>query len=137
MQTLSAVEKYNLLPNHKMPRADQVFPPTCIRGRNQAFRPIWLSEHPWMVYSEQVDGVFCISCGIFVAKVSKGKFVWKPFRDWNKKGAKARSTSSAYTIFKPLSRLITSSEPCRIQILPLLHSRTPAGRLMSLVIVLS
>ena len=43
-----------------------------------------------MVYSEQVDGVFCIACGIFVAKVSKGKFVCKPFRDWNKKGKKAK-----------------------------------------------
>ena len=43
-----------------------------------------------MVYSEQVDGVFCIACGIFAAKVSKGKFVCKPFRDWNKKGEKAK-----------------------------------------------
>ncbi|XP_062508652.1 zinc finger MYM-type protein 1-like [Corticium candelabrum] len=43
-----------------------------------------------MVYSEQVNGVFCIARGIFVAKVSKGKCVCKPFRNWNKKGEKAK-----------------------------------------------
>ena len=137
MQALGAAEKYNLLTNHKKPRADQVFPPTCIGGRNRAFRPVWLSEHPWMVYSEQVDGVFCIACGIFVAKVSKGKFVCKPFVIGTRKEKNQRSTGSAYTIIKPLSKLMTSSEPWRIQILPLLHSRTPAGRPMSRVIVLS
>ena len=43
-----------------------------------------------MVYSEQVDGIFCTACGIFGAKVSKGKFVCKPLRDWNKKREKAK-----------------------------------------------
>ena len=43
-----------------------------------------------MVYSEQVDGAFCIACAIFSAHPSKGKFVTKPFRVWNKKSEKVK-----------------------------------------------
>lgn len=43
-----------------------------------------------MVYSEQVDGVFCIACAIFCANPLMGKFVTEPFRVWNKKSEKVK-----------------------------------------------
>lgn len=43
-----------------------------------------------MVYSEQVDGVFCIACAICCARPSLGKFVTDPFRVWNKKSEKLK-----------------------------------------------
>ena len=43
-----------------------------------------------MVYSEQVDGTFCVACAIFCADTSKGKFVIEPFRVWNKKSEKVK-----------------------------------------------
>jgi len=44
-----------------------------------------------MVYSEAVDGVFCIACAVFCADPSKGKFVVQPFRLWHKKGEKVKA----------------------------------------------
>ena len=137
MQALSATEKYNLLTNHKKPRADQVFPPTCIRGRNRAFRLVWLSEHPWMVYSEQVDGVFCIACGIFVAKVSKGKFVCKPFRDWNKKGEKAKDHEQCLYHHQAIGRADNFKRTLENPDTTITAQSDTHGRPMSRVIVLS
>lgn len=88
MQSLTMVEKYKLLTNHKVPRNDHIFPTQFLSGCNRSFRPAWLSQNPWMVYSEQVDGIFCIVCAIFCTDSSKGYFVNKPFRAWNKKGEK-------------------------------------------------
>ena len=137
MQAQGAAEKYNLPTNHRKPRADQVLPPTCIGGRKQAFRPVWLSEHPWMVYSEQVDGVFCIACGIFVAKVSKGKFVCKPFRDWNKKGEKAKEHEQCLYHHQAIEQADDFERTLENPDTTITARRTPAGRPMSRVIVLS
>ena len=43
-----------------------------------------------MVYSEEVDGAFCIACAIFSAPLSRGKFVAQPFRAWHKTSEKAK-----------------------------------------------
>ena len=90
VQTLTAARKYNLLKNHKVPHEDHVFSTQYLGGCNRSFRRVWLSEHPWMVYSEQVDGVFCIACAIFCTRPSMGKFVTEPFRVWNKKSEKVK-----------------------------------------------
>ena len=46
------------------------------------------------MYSEVVDGVFCIPCAIFCADPSRGMFVSKPFRVWNKKSEKVKEHKS-------------------------------------------
>ena len=43
-----------------------------------------------MVYSELVDGAFCIAFTIFSAHPSRGKFVPQPFHVWNKKNEKVK-----------------------------------------------
>ena len=97
INSLSPSKKYNLLTNHKKPSRQNRFPTTYIGGCNRSFRPSWLEEHPWMVYSEIVDGVFCIYCALFLSQTSKGSFVSHPFRLWNKKGEKAKQhETSAY-----------------------------------------
>ena len=90
MQEITMAQKYNLLKNHKVPPKDHVFPTQYLGGCNHSFRHVWLSEHPWMVYSEQVDGAFCVACAIFCADPSKGKLVTEPFRVWNKKSEKVK-----------------------------------------------
>ncbi len=90
VQALTAAQKYDLLNNHKEPHKDCVFPTQYLGRCNRSFRHVWLSEHPWMVYSEQVDGVFCTSCAIFCADPSKGMFVSNPFHVWNKKSEKVK-----------------------------------------------
>ena len=90
MQSLTAAQKYELLTKHKVPHKDHVFPTQYLGGCNRSFRLTWLSEHPWMIYSEKVDGIFCIVCAIFCTDSSKGFFVNKPFRVWNKKSEKTK-----------------------------------------------
>ena len=91
VQGLTSAQKYCLLKNHKKPCQNHVFPKTYLGGCNRSFRHTWLADHPWMVYSEQVDGAFCIPCAIFCANPSKGVFVTKPFRAWNKQGEKSKA----------------------------------------------
>ena len=88
VSSLSPAQKYHLLKNHKKPKETQSFPTTFIGGCNRSFHPKWLHDHPRMVYSEVVDGIFCIACTLFCCAESKGKFVTQPFSTWNKQGEK-------------------------------------------------
>ena len=95
VHSLTVGEKYKLLTSHKIPSKDHTFPTQHVGGCNRSFRPAWLSLHPWMAYSEEVDGVFYISCAIFCTDLSKGIFVNKPFRVWNKRSEKAKEHESS------------------------------------------
>ena len=49
-----------------------------------------------MVYSEELDGVLCISCALFCKnRFSKGQFVNLPFRNWHKKNGKCKEHQTA------------------------------------------
>ena len=52
---LLAGEKYAFLKHHAVPSQSYVYPRSYLGGRNRSFRRSWLSEHPWMVYSEVLD----------------------------------------------------------------------------------
>ena len=90
MQSLTSAQKYELMTKHKVPHEGYAFPTQHLGGCNRSFRPSWLKEHPWMVYSEKVDGIFCIVCALFSNDPSKGYLVSKPFRIWNKKSEKTK-----------------------------------------------
>ena len=94
LQSLLPSQKYQFLKNPQVPHKDHVFPTQYLGGCNRSFRQVWLSDHPWMVYSERVDGVLCTACAFFCAGPSKGVFVSKPFRVWNKKSEKAKEHES-------------------------------------------
>ena len=90
IQSLSPGEKYTLLKQHSVPSGQFAFPNTFTGGCNRSFRHVWLSEHPWMVYSMQIDGAFCIACVLFTSSSVKGRFVTLPFRAWQKKSEKCK-----------------------------------------------
>jgi len=92
---LTVGEKYRLLTSYKIPSKDHAFPTQHLGGFNLSFRPAWLFLHSWMVYSEEVDGLFCISFAIFCAHLSKGIFVNKPFHVWNKRSEKTKEHESS------------------------------------------
>ena len=87
---LTIAQKYELMKNHRKPGTNHVFPTQYLGGCNRSFRQVWLTEHLWMVYSELVDGAFCIACAIFSAHPLGDKFVIQPFRVWNKKSEKVK-----------------------------------------------
>ena len=88
--SLTAAQKYELMTKHKVPHKNHIFPTQYLGGCNRSFQFKWLSENPWMVYSEKVDGAFCIVCAMFCSDPSKGYLVSKLFRLWNKKSEKAK-----------------------------------------------
>ena len=90
MKTLTMSQKYHLLTISKEHLKEKAFPTQYLAGCNRSFRLEWLWQHPWMMYSECIDGVFCTACAIFCSDASKSKFVTKPFRKWNKKSEKAK-----------------------------------------------
>ena len=57
-------------------------------GSYRQFQPSWLKQHPWLHYSQHVDGVFCRACVFFtqhegtIGGQAAGQFVSVPFKNW-------------------------------------------------------
>ena len=66
---LTGDKKYNLLSNHFKPSVDFAFPKSC-NGR--AFQYRWLMQFPWLVYSKQENGGFCLPCVLFASSGYRG-----------------------------------------------------------------
>lgn len=39
---------------------------SCVYSSYQQFQPVWLKQHPWLHYSQHVDGAFCHACTFLV-----------------------------------------------------------------------
>ena len=90
-------EKYALLKYHTVPSGTHSFPTTFLAGCNRSFKIGWLKEYPWMVYSQIMDGTFCIACTLFcTARITKGDFVNRPFRKWHHKSKCKTHQQSLY-----------------------------------------
>ena len=93
---LSDGAKYALLKQYRCPPDQLLLPRTFLAGCKRSFQRSWLRDYPWMVYSEELDGAFCISCALFCKKrFSKGQFVNLPFRNWHKKNEKCKEHQTA------------------------------------------
>ena len=66
---LSAESKYNLVSNHFKPSIDFAFPKSS-NGRTFQYR--WLMQFPWLVYSKQENGGFCLPCVLFASSGYRG-----------------------------------------------------------------
>ena len=80
-----------LLKQHRRLGPHHTYPSRLCGKFHRSFQLTWLDEYPWMVYSEQLDGVNCISCVLFCkSRKTKGKFVNTPFTVWHKRAEKCR-----------------------------------------------
>ncbi|XP_037534998.1 zinc finger MYM-type protein 1 [Nematolebias whitei] len=96
INNMSPGDKYMMLKNHVKPGSDYIFPKTYTGGCYRSFKLSWLQEFNWMVYSQNVDGVFCLGCSLFCTNRSaKGSFVTRPFTAWQKKAEKCREHQSS------------------------------------------
>ena len=80
---LTDFEKYELLEKVWKPEKSFLFP---VNDKKRKFNQTWLDSFPWLVYSELLDGAFCIHCFLFSKNAMKiGKMsnlCSKPFTDW-------------------------------------------------------
>ena len=67
---LSPATKYDLLQNHFSPGADYRFPKSTNGGRT--FQYQWLVRYPWLRYSQQANGGFCLPCCLFANSAYQG-----------------------------------------------------------------
>jgi hypothetical protein len=58
----TSADRYNLLTNHFRPTPDYHFPKGA-KGRS--FQHRWLQVFPWLVYSKQENGGYCLPCALF------------------------------------------------------------------------
>ena len=69
-RSLSADCRYNLLMNHFKPGVNYNFPKSS--GTSRSFQYRWLIQFPWLAYSKQENGGFCLPCLIFASSGYRG-----------------------------------------------------------------
>ena len=80
---LSNDKKYSLLYHHKSP--PNHLPHTQHYGSNRKFNLTWLERYPWLIYSPNMDVVFCGPCSHLLPNSKqrdKGLIVNRPFSSW-------------------------------------------------------
>ena len=60
---MSKGQRYHLLKNHDKPSSSYIYPTHYLGGCNRAFKHSWFEESGWwLVYSQLLDGAFCVCC---------------------------------------------------------------------------
>lgn len=98
VSNLSDAQKYTLLTQHFQPTSDYIFRSKFIHKCQRSCSMKVLTDYPWLVYSDALDGVFCIHCALFAMnRQHLGQFVNNPFSSWHKTAEKC--TSHAKTTY--------------------------------------
>lgn len=87
IKSLSQAEKLNVLTNHYKPGKDFAFPRVLMNGCYRSFQRGWLEKYPWLVYSKECNGGFCLPCIFFSTREKVGALVNTPFTRWTKVGS--------------------------------------------------
>ena len=83
-KSLNQAEKLNIINNHFRPGEDYAFPKVFMNGCNRSFQRSWQQRYPWLVYSKECDGGFCLPCVLFAIRESLCTLVTTPFNRWIK-----------------------------------------------------
>ena len=82
-KSLNQAEKLGVTDNHFWPAGD-FFPKVSTNGYNRSFQRSWQQRYPWLVYSEEFDGGFCLPCIFFATRENLGTLIKAPFNRWTK-----------------------------------------------------
>ena len=86
IKQLNDGERYALLKQHITASRYFIFPVSYIAGCNRSFKQEWMTEFPWLAYSEHFDGGFCLPCALFSNNREKLRVLLnRPFTQWQKK----------------------------------------------------
>lgn len=85
ISNLSDQEKYKLLKRHFIPPPSYTFRPRLQYGISRKCPKEFNRSYPWLVYSDNLDGVFCIHCALFAKdRLQLNEIVNAPFNNWSK-----------------------------------------------------
>ena len=89
VKNMPSGQKYHLIKHHFQPSKDYILPSEYCGGCYRSFKLEWLTEFPTLVYSEKLDGGFCLPCALFCENRKHfGLLVNWPFWMWNHKSDK-------------------------------------------------
>ena len=96
-QELSVEEKLNILENIK--RLDTTFSyplKGSYSGKKRRFNHSWFANYPWLVYSKELDGAFCLTCVLFGHRIGQNsskldKLMSSPITNWSSANQKFKS----------------------------------------------
>lgn len=74
-KVLSDEKKYKFLVEigTAEPPQNYEYPEQTEGGQKRKFQPKWRKEYPWLSYSQQQNGVYCLRCVLFSGSDSRGK----------------------------------------------------------------
>ena len=76
---ISDEQRYRLYTSVWQPDRRYVFPRHNENGKSCAFQHDWLYKYSWLVYSEEMNGGFCLPCVLFAKHSSDfGQLVSRP-----------------------------------------------------------
>ena len=78
-KSLNQAEKLNIINNHFRQGENYALPKVFMNGCNRSFQRSWRQRYPWLVYSKECDGGFCLPCVLFAIRESLGTLVTTPF----------------------------------------------------------
>ena len=98
---LTASEKYNLMKNYWKPNQKFDFPYSQEGSSKRRFNPALLQRHPWLAYSQYVDGCFCVPCTLFSMRTGRNtgkinKLLSEPLTLWPSVSSKLRDHEEKY-----------------------------------------
>ena len=64
-KSLNQAEKLDIINNHFRPGENYAFPKVFMNGCNRSFQRSWQQCYPWLIYSQECDGGFCLPCVLF------------------------------------------------------------------------
>ena len=84
---LSDDENYNMIKNVWKPTSDFSFPIRLFSKKKHRFNHQWLDKFPWLVYSQSIDGAFCLPCVLFGKRTGSNaskldRLMLRPLTDW-------------------------------------------------------
>ena len=87
---MTDIQKYDIILKHKKPAENFIF---HAEKNKRPFVRNWLTESPWVAYSEKLNGCFCVPCVLFYNEVPIGNAMTKnlssePLTGFSKKAYK-------------------------------------------------
>ena len=98
IRKLTDQERYWLLQNAFRPHSSYPFPSQDEYGKKRSFQHGWLTQYPWLTYSESRNGGYCINCVLFARRVGcLGRLIVYPLTNFTRATTTLRQHSTQST----------------------------------------
>lgn len=103
--SLTGAQRHDLLTNVWKPSRNFCFPETEMYGKMRKFNYTWLEQFPWLAYSAEDNGAYCLHCILFGHETGRNpgridKLYKSPLTNWVKAVSKFKEHQDASDFHK-------------------------------------